>query len=350
MLDKTWYVPLLRWKYAERSALRDLFPAYKRKLRPLIEIPDNQRFDVSILAKYPRSIEKHWGREPIYFDFGPFSSDIRGKSLEDFFTAAFNRDLSLIPTTGLNRSAEYQGGIAASLDRSKNGLCLRLVREDLTRPDLKASIASLLKTLQQIEANVDLIIDLKLFMDSDLVIADVLSAVPNVMRWRSLVLVAGSFPKDLMGLKPGEFQFSRLEWLAWMTALTKHNLQRTPTFGDYTIVHPYLTQRINGIMNPSASIRYTAWDYWVVMRGQGLFTPGSAGHAQYPANAEMLSIRPEFSGAGFSAGDQYIFKIAEKKESTGNPTTWLQAGINHHLVFTISQLQKLFGKTLQREI
>src|SRR5439155_24925482 len=140
--------------------------------------------------------------------------------------------------------------------------------------------------------------------DSDSDLTAILSLVPKIAKWRSLTVASGAFPKDLTGLSVGQHELSRLEWVSWFTSSKNHGLPRTPTFGDYAMIHPCLPKPIPGV-NISASIRYTAWDYWVVMRGEGLRNPGGSGHAQYPANAELLTIRPEFCGAWFSAGDRY---------------------------------------------
>lgn len=73
-----------------------------------------------------------------------------------------------------------------------------------------------------------------------------------------------------------------------------------------------------------------------------MFTEDSAGFKQYPANAFLLSERPEFCGTAFSYGDQYISEIASQSERTGNAETWLRAGVNHHLTFVVRQIARIF--------
>jgi hypothetical protein len=82
------------------------------------------------------------------------------------------------------------------------------------------------------------------------------------------------------------------------------------------------------------------------MRGEGLRNPGGAGHAQYPANAELLCGRKEFCGPQFSTGDEYIYKIGSHREDgPGTPETWLRAGINHHLTFAARQIPTVVAAT-----
>lgn len=95
-------------------------------------------------------------------------------------------------------------------------------------------------------------------------------------------------------------------------------------------------------MNVSASIRYTTDDHWLVMRGEGLLNKDGAGHAQYPANAQMLMERPEFCGRDFSFGDNYIYERPVKIDQPGIPRNWVTVGVNHHLTFVVRQIERLF--------
>lgn len=341
MFDHTHYVPVLRWKQAEQHALRDLFPWVKSKLTPLIEAPEWGPITPDLLLRYPLSILKLWGKTPFFFDFGPFSSGVSVDTFEKFFVESRNLGLSIIPVTGLVRNVELQNAIGTTGEKDKRGACIRLYREDLNRPDLTLALNGLMSRLRLKEVDIHVVIDLKIHRPSDSILEPLLSQVPNVMQWRTLTVVSGAFRKDLTGLSVGRHEFPRSEWTAWFTSVKNHALPRKPTFGDYTILHPYLSKPILG-MNISASIRYTSYDYWVVMKGEGLRNKSGAGYAQYPANADLLTMQPEFTGAWFSHGDRYISEIALKGKPTGNPKTWLQAGISHHLAFMTDQMTKVF--------
>jgi len=52
---------------------------------------------------------------------------------------------------------------------------------------------------------------------------------------------------------------------------------------------------------------------------------------------------PEFCGAGFSKGDEYIVEHSNGYRNPGNPETWIRAAINHHLVFTARQIRDIEG-------
>ena len=94
--------------------------------------------------------------------------------------------------------------------------------------------------------------------------------------------------------------------------------------------------------NTSASIRYTNDQKWEIMRGEGLRNQKGAGHKQYPAHAQLMIKESFFKGADYSFGDAYIAERASPdNENSGSPTTWITAGINHHLTLVARQISKL---------
>lgn len=72
--------------------------------------------------------------------------------------------------------------------------------------------------------------------------------------------------------------------------------------------------------------------------------------AQWPALANLLSGRPEFAGADFSYGDNYIFEKGQeiRTRKPGNAVTWLTAGFSHH-VTTVAQQIYAFSEQLTVE-
>ena len=96
-------------------------------------------------------------------------------------------------------------------------------------------------------------------------------------------------------------------------------------------------------MHFSASIRYTSDDYWLIMRGEDALRKDGPGFDQWPASAMILCDSPEYCTETFSAGDKYIKEMSVQRQETGNPQTWLEAGINHHMTFAVRQITNLSG-------
>jgi len=163
---------------------------------------------------------------------------------------------------------------------------------------------------------------------------------PFLSRWRSFTIASGAFPKNLSAFKKNsQYTLPRLDWSNWRDQILR-GLPRQPSFGDYTTQHGVFTEPPQNA-NFSASIRYTADEYWVIMRGEGVHNKGGPGYAGYSANAQLLCERKEFCGADFSDGDEYIATMSQQTTNPGNAGTWLQASINHHITFVSRQIKNM---------
>lgn len=353
MVDHKLYVPILRWKQAEWLALGNLRAEDKARLTPLVEItprsvaPRIRRPTVDqMLEKNAADIESTWGYAPIFVDLWLLNAGIRATSglhpLLFLAERARARNLRLIPVTGVGRNAEYQSAVLSMIETDGEGACIRLLRQDLENPMLPRNLMRTVSSLGVGQSQVDIIVDFQV-VDSTLPsYSRAWTRLPNISDWRSLTLAGGAFPRDLQGLKLGRNLLPRLDWRAWKRAKSLVEPPLQPSFGDYTIQFGAYVEPPERA-NFSASIRYTAEDDWLVMRGEGVFHDGSPGFPQWPANAQLLCDSPEFCGADFSRGDMYIRQMGRQDQKTGSAGTWLQAGINHHLTFVVRQVASLFG-------
>ncbi|MBI4039133.1 beta family protein [Candidatus Daviesbacteria bacterium] len=366
MFDYKHYVSVLRWKAAEKEALEKLSDKEKKYLTPLIELimPQPVAFrtgegEVKIIKTHeellnesieklkskipgiPEEILKFWGTAPIFIDLSLIDFSLRVNGLEDILSTGIDMGLYLIPVVTLASDNDLKKVATLHAQKSKQGICLRLFRSDF-KPSLGDDVKSFLTNQGLLANQVDLIIDFQITDSKCLEIKDFIKQIPSISDWRTFTVISGTFPKDLMEFTVDMHFKERSDWNCWLEQINSGDLLRKPAFGDYTIQHPIYLEPSPG-SNPSASIRYTLPDKWMIMRGQGLRGENSAGHAQYPAQAHLLLEQKEFFGAGFSFGDAYIARIGSDitTKETGNPRTWLRAGINHHLACVISQVSNL---------
>lgn len=353
MFDYMHYVPVLRWKRGERGALKDLDPDDKVAMTPLLEpLPGYMRprrsrrsapasDDLSVVVE---QIADCWGSPRIFVDLAkasetPFQGTTT-RNVERCFEALTAMGVHPIPVTQPGRTTKLQSGIREIVQVLRTGLAVRVPVLSLQAQAVSLELRDLIAFLDVDLGDVDIIVEYGLVGAGDPSFSDVCQRLPEIHRWRTFTILGGSFPPNLMGFKkPGQYEVQREEWKRWAAEVaTSTGLPRRPSFGDYTIQHPIYIEPVRGA-NPTASIRYTSDTYWVIMRGEGLRTPGSAGHAQYPANAELLSGRKEYCGPLYSAGDEYIWDVASRQSpGPGTPEKWLRAGINHHLTFTARQI------------
>lgn len=361
MFDHRHYVPVLRWKQAERLALRELDAPTRAGMTPLIEV--NPRALAAEETADPPAVDKRcsrvaaeilsdWGDGRVFLDLRLIAPGVRAARGVHPLTKIFQEGRTLfpsfVPVTGLGRDTAYQDAVRSVVAADGVGLCLRLKAGELQRPGLRAVIDQLLAGFGLDYEEVDVLVDYGVVGDAPPDLAAACESLPNLRRWRTFTVLGGAFPEDLTGMRVGEHVLPRRDWRAWRDQVTaRPSLPRLPAYGDYTVQHPVFREPGFGL-NFSASIRYTAEDDFVVMRGEGVRNDDGQGYAQWPANAMMLCERPEFRGEDFSAGDRYIVEMSAEVEKngsgrTGGPGTWLQAAFNHHLTLTVRQVASLFG-------
>jgi hypothetical protein len=364
MTDSKRYVPILKWKAAEKEALQELKPAEKSLITPLLELlmpqpkqakagePPKTRIPAELLAESIAIFEstsgeiagdilKHWGDTQFFLDFKLLHAPIVSKGLENVLSTGKQVGISVIPVMHLSYDDAIQNNIISLAKKYDTELCLRLTRSDINQDSITTQIHNFLKKYELQENFIHLIVDFKITdEDYPLLVAQV-NNIPNLNDWKTFAIASGAFPPDLTQFAtPDLYKIPRMDWFNWLT-LT-NGLIRKPSFADYTIQHP-IYKEPTGNVNPSASIRYTTHDKWMIMRGRGLRSPKSGGFSQYPPQAKLLSVQPEFVGANFCFGDDYIEEkgVDIHTKKTGTPRTWLRAGINRHLACTVDQIANL---------
>lgn len=359
------YVPIIRWRPAEIRAIKNLYLKDRTSITPLFEfilpppktdkndykkiLEDSKSKFLRYLPDITKEIINHWGKEPFFVDVHLLDGEIRASSFDHILSSASQLDLFSIPVTYIIPAISTEADIATRKVAVKfakdnnRGLCIRIDDSHLNS-GLSKEINDFIANEKLDAEIVDLLVDLKIVSDQTTAISVLakLSYIPNLEKWRSVILTGGSFPKDLSDYeKHGHYPISRFDWKVWREIIQDKGLKRKPSFSDYTIQHPIYHGHILGA-NTSASIRYTNDETWEVLRGEGLKNKKGAGYKQYPAQAQLLFGQNFYKGKDFSFGDAYIAEKADQKsKTTGSPQTWLTAGINHHITQVVDQIANL---------
>ena len=360
------YVPILRWKLGEILAMERLYPKDRESMTPLIEfimpapttdkkdynkiLEDSKSKFLRVLPGVTHQIIKSWGKSPILVDVHLLDGDIRTRAFEEILSSASTLDIFaipvvyIIPVTSTDADMNTRQ-IAIKYSKINNrGLCIRIDRSHLDNDNIAEHIENFVKENKLNIENTDILVDLQV-VDKDTKtdsVVEKLSRLPNINKWRSFIVSGGAFPKDLSDLSKHEHhQLERFDWILCKNIISNRTLKRQPIFSDYTIQHPIFYGSVPGA-NTSASIRYTNDEKWEIMRGEGLRNPKGAGHKQYPGHAQLMVKASFFKGAGYSFGDGYIaLRASPDNKNNGSPTTWVTAGINHHLTLVARQITDL---------
>jgi hypothetical protein len=357
--DYRHYLPILKGRAGEYGALREMAPEVKAGLTPLIEIApipwdfERDEPDKTIdqhLQRLSGKVVQSWGVErPLFLDLLWIAPDERMANgdhpLAYVFGTAREEGLQLIPVTGFMRGEEYQSSCREAIAEDERGVCIRLQKEDFEESDdLSAQVTELLDGLGVPASKADLLLDLRSLTPDEgntlrAAIPVFVRSIPNLVDWRSFTLAGTAFPENLMELPPSSFSLiTRLEWIIWRNLVARARVPRLPSFGDYAVASPQPSEVDPRIMRPSASIRYTTDESWLIPKARNL---RDFGFAQFHDICRELIQRPEYSGPGFSWGDWYIDECANERVGTGNLTTWRKVGTSHHLACVTRQIASL---------
>ncbi len=358
------YVPILRWRAAEKAALRELKPEDKTIITPLIEITMPQLEEsgnktpaellqesistfLQDVPKVASQLLKYWDQGALFLDVQLIDSSIRAKALKEILDHGKQLNLlmvpvgNVIPVVGFASDEQTRQVAVDFAKETRRGLCFRITESNFNETSLVSDIEDFVSRNGLETQNIDLMVDFKIINEQTSLesLQRKIEIIPRIEQWRTFTIASGAFPPDLSHIEKHEQRdIPRLDWTMWCSL--SGSLKRPPSFSDYSIQHPVYAPK-SSASNPSASIRYALEDRWVIIRGEGLRNPKGAGFKQYPALAQILVKQKDiFKGDGFSFGDSYIADKAKdiNTKNTGNPQTWLEAGINHHLTLVARQV------------
>lgn len=343
------YVPILKIKHGEKAALALVADALVPQITPLLEIVERtEEKDVDrhieTAFKGLRDAVRTYPR--CFIDTREIEAD-GPAAANAVFSRAKASGIVFTPVTGVTRMTD----VGAALEHSDHGLALRLTRAEFEAGQLPTAIPGFLATHELSPGKIDLIVDLgaveEMIVDGIAALANAfLADVPNHQDWRTLTVAACSFPISMGGVDRHSHELvERSDWLAWRDHLhaNRSNLVRLPTYSDYAIQHPLGVEGFDPrIMQASATIRYTAEEHWVLVKGES--TRSVPPSSQFPLLATRLvygHLQQHFAGSAHCQGCWAIKAAADGVAGYGSPGVWRRLGTVHHLATVMRGLQNL---------
>jgi hypothetical protein len=389
MVTPNRYIPILKWKRAEQSALQALSDKGKNSITPIIELvmPTVQpvrkidkirsikktqeeiftetvnKFQEKRVKEIPGEILQYWGTKPVFIDFTLLYNGVQLKidSLNKIFSAGAYKNLKLIPVLNLNDDSTIKEAIVSNSKKYNQGVCLRVSLSNLSDTNiLNNTIEFFLKKFNLSRQDIDLLIDIKEIKENGGLYLRFINAsqkIEHLSEWRNFIFASGAFPENLSECKLDEPTFlPRFDWQNWAYQIREKKLRRNPYFSDYTIRNPIFHEALQ-YYRSTPSIKYTLKNDWLILKGQ-------LHHSEhYLVNAKLLveDMTDSFSGEGYSWGDK---KIAEKAryyhqyvreknktlaegKGTGGSTDWISWGINHHLILVLDQIANFSSESVK---
>ena len=343
------YVPVLKVKRGEKSALQLVALDLRKHITPLLEVVEwRKRQEKPTLASHLDTAFKDLAKSLLMYPRcfldarelapqGPLAAEL-------VFTRAAGAGIPFIPVTGINRADTF-----AALNNRDRGLAIRLTRDEFETGNLSSNLLAFM-TRHDIELeDTDLILDLGPV--ENMVTAGVtrfatqfLGDVPEPNRWRTLTLSASAFPKS-MGVvdRDSHSVVARAEWLAWKRLRDCRQLVRVPTFSDCAIQHPSGVEGFDPrMMQVSASVRYALAESWLLIKGKS--TKTKPAKEQFPLLAKRLAyahLQDHFHGVSHCEGCASIKRAADGHPRLGSAEVWRRIGTIHHITEVTQTLRSL---------
>jgi len=209
--DHTHYVPVLRWKRAERDALVRLTSDVRRRITPLLELVLTKSNSPSKIADSVR--KSWWGPSPFFLDDLNWPEAETGRITASMADAMRLEGLLAIPVTGLDRSRRHQLAVAKIAAKDLRGACLRICPSDLQSLSLGKNLDALLRLLVLAPEQVDLVADYQIVSEFNMPFTKLCDRVPYLNRWRTFTVIGGAFSENLVKYdKNGEYKRPREDW------------------------------------------------------------------------------------------------------------------------------------------
>lgn len=358
MISRDKYVPILKGKFGEFTALSKLEDDIKQTVIPIIDL---LRF-VPQVVKDPKKKEKTfddyvktiikyfinmWEKERlVYIDFYLFDNEKKMKDgthpINYIFNSLLEVKYNVIPVLHSSLNEQTKNIIIDSVPKFDRGVCLRIPIDINT--ELNTEIEKLRKGLDLKPIDIDLVLDLQnpnftSFKQLTEFIESKFNELNYIQEWRSFVLSGSIFPIDLSKIKADKVEpIPRYIWLLWNELQKRNNITRIPTFSDYSISH-FLMSKTTGVPNASASIRYTHEKKFYIYRGRGT---RERGYKQFYAVSESLINGLHYFSKEHCKGCEFIYKCGTEKKKPGSLTTWRWVGTAHHITVVVNQLRQFF--------
>jgi hypothetical protein len=251
----------------------------------------------------------------------------------------------IVPTHGPGRPESYAESVVEAVRKNQlHGACYRIPKDNLYEPNLDSQLDDFINRCALSPADIDIVLDLESVgaepsNESQMALIGRINSLPYLKDWRSVTIIAGSFPFDLTGTLAGQSVRKRIEWKLWQNLVAGRKLLRQPRYGDYGIQNPALS---NASFLGRANLRYTSEENWIIFRGSNRIDQRSETRnlsAEMKALCRLAVKHKGICDADYSWADEYIHSCAGVETPANDASKWKAVGFNHHITYVVNQLR-----------
>lgn len=325
------YVPVLRWKQGEQSALQELSSEIKNLIIPMIEFTGENN----------NNVEYCWNQREFYYypmSFTHNNEFIRYKEVFRVFDSKY-----MIPVLDKSLSDRILNFVSSNKER----VGVRLYIENLN--DINRELK---RYLEYFEAfNIDLIIDCKNIENEDIkglsnYVSRRLLDVDSLEDYNSIIISSSSIPVSIKefttftGIELNRLEVELFNNILENIRICNDRILNNITYSDYTIKNSCYKKVSSDFIKFYVNIKYTVEDCYLCVKGRLNTDNGLAGE-NIISMCEIICNDERFCGRKFSWGDKYIYdrrEACDKIRKFGNSTIWVKVSVNHHITYIVENL------------
>lgn len=344
------YIPFLKAKRGELTAIGALAPDVKAAICPFLDFPRKKaKYDTETYAKMMnsifRGIKRHWGKNAEFY-FDDFDIDelppVKGHHQYAYALNAL-KELQVIPVVALNRTKHNH--VVAKLKRdgevASNTVAFRVEQDDFAdyeaiEDQIDYDLATVFKEFKK----VDLVLDCRLCNGKDASETGIQIATfagkfcKAYDKVRNVIVTGSSIPassSDLLETNTNR-TVPRKELAIIRKARDFSEVKLIA--GDYTTVSPCYSDAdldpkiLLNIM--TARLTYTFEGFHYFIRGQSI---KSAGYEQYTGLAKALCNQTFFRGPSYSMGDEYLHQKSQGLGGKCMPGVAIKPSVAAHITY-----------------
>ncbi|AEC02049.1 beta family protein [Parasphaerochaeta coccoides] len=337
------YTPILRWKRGEQKALEMLADEIKEKIIPVLSLSATTH-----LPKFSQDVARIWGRKPyfVYFEqdwFNSIEEDGPEFAAKVYATCEQNYKLLdqvyAIPVFDLTNEYSIEHW---QKQHTGDDIAVRIARNEFG--DIEGTLNKIISTTSNRNSTY-LLLDLESVDTGNLfakeaVLKGALADIDFPDEYKAIIIASNSFPSSFSNLEQGKiYAFDRHE--VKIHDLAKRLSQKWKFnyfFADYGPTDLSDTVFIIG-MSPNFKIKYTGLDKYYYIKGVSVKRGGLDFEQVRELCRVLVAAKDTYSGETFSWADSEIMRIARSSSAentkTGNLTTWVSYGFNHHMTFIV---------------
>ena len=343
------YVPFLKAKRGELTAMGELGPEVKQAICPVFDFPRKQAdYNAETYAATARSIatslKKHWGTDAeFYFDDFDISQQfsVEGEHQYAYVLKAFD-ELQVIPVVGLGRTNHNAAVVRLKRNNeiASDIVAFRVERdsfENFDEDEIDYYLANVFEKFETIDLLLDcrLCTSLKVFEAAHQIASFAkrfCSVYDNVRR---VVVTGSSIPasiKDVIKVDSVEI-VERQELAIFSKARELSEIELI--IGDYATVSPFYSDAdldpklLQSVMTPRLIYPFKRSHY--LTRGTSM---KSGGYEQYVVLTSDLCEK-EFFRPGYSTGEEYFYKKSQGHGKNATNGTVVKPSVVAHVTYMV---------------